>query len=479
MGVLRLMRGWMVLLTGCLPMGCGSEEAANGPKEDGTIASGIRLTLQFPLSTDVSAIRFDFARVTCAGEAVEPTVVTRTAVLSDITLPGAIPGFVSPLDSPSEHVFADQLMVLPAGCYDVTTTPLAADGTPSQACFRARQDNVTVKDAFTTEVILINQCRNQEPRGAIDAVATLNQPPIIENLSFAKSKFGYVGASQTICATARDPNGDPIRFFWNDLPARLPFEGPVVISRATNPDGSEMECVSITPLRAGKYSFRLEVYDQMRDANGNLVDVESLLYDSLPRPSHDALTFSFYSAALRDDGQPCTAAADCASGVCKAYYPDEDGDGDGAQRSPGSMFCGSTPPPGFARFPTDCCDSDARAYSMQTASFTVPDNCGSFDYDCDGFPTPQPPIRCARCGGGPDTCSNRGTGWCEQIQDPTYGIVCHWLLPCEVVIPDCGATGIYVTSGGSCVPIMNGENFSECALQLSDSVWEARPVACH
>jgi hypothetical protein len=37
----------------------------------------------------------------------------------------------------------------------------------------------------------------------------------------------------------------------------------------------------------------------------------------------------------------------------------------------------------------DCCDTDAKANPAQTMFFSMPDKCGSYDYNCDGTVTPE------------------------------------------------------------------------------------------
>ncbi len=37
----------------------------------------------------------------------------------------------------------------------------------------------------------------------------------------------------------------------------------------------------------------------------------------------------------------------------------------------------------------DCCDTDARAYGGEMMSYPTVDDCGTYDYDCDGVETPR------------------------------------------------------------------------------------------
>jgi hypothetical protein len=86
------------------------------------------------------------------------------------------------------------------------------------------------------------------------------------------------------------------------------------------------------------------------------------------------------------DGQACAAAGDCVSGMCSTFYADRDGDRYGNPASAISI-CGppDAPPVGYAATAGDCCDADGRAHPNQSSSFTTPDACGSWDYNCDGY----------------------------------------------------------------------------------------------
>jgi hypothetical protein len=106
------------------------------------------------------------------------------------------------------------------------------------------------------------------------------------------------------------------------------------------------------------------------------------------------------------DLQKCSSDGECASGSCRTFYVDQDGDGYGTSSSLG--LCdevSSGPPPGYSTVSGDCCDSDPDANPGVAASmwFDYADACGSFDFNCDGVlekeytcPTKSgsPPVSC-------------------------------------------------------------------------------------
>jgi hypothetical protein len=103
---------------------------------------------------------------------------------------------------------------------------------------------------------------------------------------------------------------------------------------------------------------------------------------------------------LLNDGQPCAAPSDCISGQCSTFFADRDGDRYGSSSSTISI-CGpaDAPPTGYVAVGGDCCDSDGRAHPGQLSFFSTPDQCGSWDYDCDGYTEEQ--FTTGPCGGNP------------------------------------------------------------------------------
>ncbi|WP_428266854.1 hypothetical protein [Haliangium sp.] len=281
------------LLGSTLAAGCVANDA---PPPDVGTSSGLALSLDIVGDTDVAGMRFELRPVSCDDGAPIPdaALLVIEKDLEDILLPGGIPEFEGTFDPNSDHVFADAFLVVEAGCYDVTTTPLNADGEPSVDCNPAVARAVQVVEDNTTEVLLINQCDAADP-GAIDIGGALNHAPELVNVEFAESKFGERCAVQSICATVIDVDNDPVEFVWTPL-TELPFAGPRVVSETQNEDGSVTQCVEIIPQAAGRFEVRVEAYDLFTLA-GEPIRVEDFLAGTgNPADSHAELTFPFYAA---------------------------------------------------------------------------------------------------------------------------------------------------------------------------------------
>src|SRR5579863_443025 len=92
------------------------------------------------------------------------------------------------------------------------------------------------------------------------------------------------------------------------------------------------------------------------------------------------------------DGSTCQGDGDCISSHCLTYYVDADGDGYGTSEQ--AHFCeelNAAPPPGYAAYSGDCCDLDSGANPAFDSSqfLTMPDACGSFDWNCNGVVAQQ------------------------------------------------------------------------------------------
>lgn len=279
-----------------------------------TRRTALALTVDVKGGTDVGRIRFDVTRVSCAGEEFEPLSRSEVRDLEDVVIPGGIGELEgSPLDADSEHLFSDLFVSLPAGCYDVVTTPLTAAGEPSRDCVGAHESGVLVEEGRTTEIFLINQCSGSDP-GSLDAIATLNHEPVLDAVAFTDSKFGPTCEAREICATVSDPDKDPVELVWT-VDSELSYAGPEVVRETRGADGSLTQCVTVTPGESGRFDVRVTAYDLVHGPGGELVRVEDFLNDAgYPSPSRAELDFFFYAA-----GERCVNDIGCADGTREGF----------------------------------------------------------------------------------------------------------------------------------------------------------------
>lgn len=278
-------------------------------KEEQVTGTGAKLTSDILANTDVAQIRYDITRVSCAGETITPFTSSVTKNLDDILLPAGIPQYTQPVfDEGSQHLFADNFVILDVGCYDIVTTPVDAAGYDSKQCFAAKSQGVQVKDRETTEVLLVNQCLG-EGKGAVDTVSAVNHPPVLLGFSFNKSKFVERCAEQLMCVTAMDPDKDGLKFTWSS--SSLAATTPEVVDTTENADGSVTQCVKLYPHAAGQHQMTLLLQDLFYDNAGGLMTVEDYLAaqgnTGQAAQSRDELAFPFYVA----DQGPVPAPEDC------------------------------------------------------------------------------------------------------------------------------------------------------------------------
>ena len=302
--------GWLGVLAVMSLLGCdapGSSEPGGAAPE--VAQQGLRMVMEIDATTGISGMNFEILPVSCDDGAPLPggETIDVDLPLSDLLLPGGVPELEgNPLAGDAAHAFADYFTMLAVGCYDVTTTPATVDGV---ICHPAHVAGVVVLEGETTEVFLLTQCEGQGA-GAIDALAAANHPPVLLEVAFATSKFELVCADQVVCATAQDPDSDPVEFVWTWLDGAQ-IQGPLVDSLIANDDGSTTECIRFLPEAAGRTMLSVLVYDLL-DNNGAPQRVEDwLLAQGYPSESHASLEFPSYAIA-------CGAGEECAAGECVA-----------------------------------------------------------------------------------------------------------------------------------------------------------------
>jgi hypothetical protein len=317
---------------------------------DQNVGTGVRIQALVAEGTDVSQIRYDIAP--CGGA----PIISVVRPIDDQTIPGTNPSLQNnPLAAGSSHRFADLFQVLAAGCYDITATPLDANGNPSTVCAPGSQKNVMVTPGETTDVFILNQCQGTDT-GAVDVTAALNSPPQITALTFDGSKF-VCGSPGRVCVTAQDPNNDPMQFVLTAPAGCTVVEGPV------GPNG---DCWNISCPTPGRANLTVQVFDEIFEG-GMLVRVEDFLAaQGNPAPSHATLNFfANFDGVQR--------------------FPDRDGDGFGDANSPPQLVCPTADQAGLSDNNLDCNDNDATIHpgAVEICGDHIDNNCnGQIDEGC-------------------------------------------------------------------------------------------------
>ena len=289
----------LVRCSGCVAvlglLGGGCAVSASGSSDAPVGVSAARLSVDLAAllaTTDVTALRFTATRVSCSGEATSSEVVTSDAAIEDLALPVMNPELSGkPLAPDSNHVFADKLVELEPGCYDISLNPLAAGGGPSSKCAQAKASHVQIFPEATTEIVLVSQCQNPA-EGAGDFATALNEPPSLSDL--ANPRFVDRCQPARVCITASDPDQDPIEFVWSaSANSNAHLATPVVNSTTTLSPGVIQQCVSVVAEAVGTYQLTVSAYDEALRA-GVPTRIEDLLQAAgTPAPSHSSVTFSF------------------------------------------------------------------------------------------------------------------------------------------------------------------------------------------
>ncbi len=300
-----LARGSLGMLSLAFVAACGS----TSPSADALDLQLSRAALSVDLTsllatTDITQLRFSATRVSCAGESFTAQTISRDASLADLALRVEDPELGNrPLAAESEHVFADDLVELDPGCYDITLAPLTSSGAPSQSCAQASQPNVRIFPEATTEIVLVSQCTG-DGSSADDATLALNRPPVLSDLGAED----VVEQCQplTVCVTASDPDGDPIELPWHaNAPADTDSIPVTIISTDATAVGGVRQCASITPQSTGTFTYTISAYDTALH-DGKAWTIEALLAAAgTPTPSHASVTSSFLSEQSADSATSC------------------------------------------------------------------------------------------------------------------------------------------------------------------------------
>ncbi len=274
-----------LLFAACLTLGltvtaCGSVEEDGGVTSP-TGNSQMALSADLLGDSDVAAFKFKLKRVNCkTGKAIEPYEVhTAKASLEQGFLPGDNETFEGGpkdegYDAYSEHHFADNLFQVPYGCYDVAAIPIDKHGERSEDCAVAvKRKQKAIKHAFS-EIHLISQCRGESTR-SVDVVASLNHPPEVE---LDIEKFMCAGGGVRVCATAWDPDDDPLRFIWQGTEKGCFLPTPTSKPRYDKKTGKTTHCVTIPSRLAETKDYRVIVKDlAWDDKHYKRVPIEKLL----------------------------------------------------------------------------------------------------------------------------------------------------------------------------------------------------------
>jgi len=151
--------------------------------------------------------------------------------------------------------------------------------------------------------------------------------------------------------------------------------------------------------------------------------------------------------ANRPAGTTLPKVSMVSTNYCGMAYRDADGDGYGA----GSQVytCSAS---GYVTRGGDCCDTDPFAFPGQTEYIDVPNQCGSFDYSCDGVVIKQ--------NNGPTGCYEAPLT-CRLSADRSKCIASGWTGGCNAAFTSyntaaCGETW-YISSKG-CTKVGSGSS---------------------
>ncbi len=154
------------------------------------------------------------------------------------------------------HAFADKLLTVAPGLYDIVVTPMKSPSEPSAACAGARVRTEALAGQ-TVEVELLSICDTNVPPANIDILVWFQHGPYIGNLELNASKWLVACEGVIATLTAGDEDLDPLTYAWEVMSA--PVEATYTL-QASGPEAYFLSHV------AGDYSIRVSVCDAVSGA---------------------------------------------------------------------------------------------------------------------------------------------------------------------------------------------------------------------
>ena len=179
-----------------------------------------------------------------------------------------------------DHYVADCLFVVAPGEWTIESlTAIDADGEELSCCESSYPESVEVSEEETSELGGLITC-DTEANGGLDIYATVNTPPLIEDVTISPSKFGGTCSPITLTVSASDPEGDLISYGWKvqGAPDGADFDlnatGSEAVFASSMLGDFEMLVTASDELGAShSLSFPLHIVD---DAAGTECDVEAI-----------------------------------------------------------------------------------------------------------------------------------------------------------------------------------------------------------
>jgi len=319
-----------------LLLGCNR---AAGPGDDPVGSTKAAITAALGgVENDVEKVRFELFGCPDPGhpdgdmDGVPDGVAADQTVISPMG-PGFLPDSLdrfkdNPLDSSttgSKHRYSDGLFVVPANvCQVVRSTPLKGDGSASGDCYSGARTVGAVPAGNTKELVIVNQCKGR-PKAVIDAVAALNHPPELIQLTFeqdgkATTKFSSC-TPFLMCARMLEPDNDPLSFSLTQVDAYgVPVIPPLVaINQAAGYPKAEgkgvtLNCWDVKASKGGSFDLQVVAKDMIWDnvtdpASPKLIPIEDFIATQQHEmyKSRAAQTFPIHA---EECDEPCRLGVD-------------------------------------------------------------------------------------------------------------------------------------------------------------------------
>jgi hypothetical protein len=219
-----------------------------------------------------------------------------------------------PVRVSDEHVFSAMYWAVDEGCFYVTSRPVDGAGRPIEGCSTVRTPDSFLAGGQTQQFALVSSC-DRRVRQGIEVDGTLNHAPTVADMHVERIADTHSCDTLEICATARDPDADPMAMRWSvsNQPGDEQSD-PLYLPEPTRSTGKThlSECIQVTP-GTGRWSVEVTVRDLTPHHHNQHDQIQE---DRRLISYEDAYLGSWGLVAHSRDTRAVAVEADCEQAVC-------------------------------------------------------------------------------------------------------------------------------------------------------------------
>ncbi|AWV87964.1 hypothetical protein [Bradymonas sediminis] len=166
------------------------------------------------------------------------------------------------------HRFGDITWQVTPGCHRVRAQVVDQAGVALGSCEPADTPNSFLESGESQSYVILSECEAPDDHAGVRLQEILNRAPRLDPIEVTPLSSDASCSSTKVCATAHDPDGDPLKLEWtlrSHSDRLLPTPTPTVGRQRLDGESSRTECIL---LPANTQAAHVDV--QVRDLSGAL-----------------------------------------------------------------------------------------------------------------------------------------------------------------------------------------------------------------